>query len=707
MLRILFMWALICTASPFVCAQINIPDDVNEPDSLDIFLNEVVVVAKNTIAKTDCKVIIPPKSKVNASTSGMDLLQKLALPGISVNQLTGSINITSGGILNLYIDGVPATESQISALAPENILKIEYYDNPGVKYGNADAVLNYITRKKDSGGRLSLESMDCIGDGKFATIDEFAAQFYNGKSSWSVDAGYMQMKRNNWVRDYDEIWHYPDHNVIRSEKGLPVNIGNLMFNSNINYQYSYNESNLFNARLSLNVNEVPNKEEGDRHSLLTTSDNDDITEIWEHTSEKSLQPSLVLHYRHIFEKAGTLSFNFEGSWLKSKSHHTYSEEMAGTKLCDINSNTDGDKYGFYAEGIHEIILGRGMLTSGLRNSQSHTSNHYIFGSQSPVVSTNINQSETSMFAEYIIRVANWGFVGGVTGKRLSSSQLENKLVKYVILPNISVAYKPNSDLFFRYNLNFDRKMPPLASMSNIAQEIQPGLLRRGNPNAKSFSAINQQFSFSYDNKYVKINLSCNYLAESKPVMNSVLYENGIFVQTFENQKYFRKLQSEAMIAVTPLQDHLTLWVAPDFSRYFSRGKNYNLTKNIFRLHFGADATYKHFIFTACTMSGPDNYMYGDEMITEKPMNMILVGYKGTNWALQAGVFNLMKSYWMKTENFSPLTPFTSNAHCGKNTYFAVKISFNLNHGKQQDRHEDLPANVSHFDMDSGIINGVK
>ncbi len=295
MLRILYMWALICTAAPLVCAQINIPDEVNEPDSLDIFLNEVVVVAKNTIAKTDRKVIIPPKSKVNASTSGMDLLQKLALPGISVNQLTGSINITSGGILNLYIDGIPATESQISALAPENILKIEYYDNPGVKYGNADAVLNYITRKKDSGGRLSLESMDCIGDGKFATIDEFAAQFYNGKSSWSVDAGYSQMKRNNWVRDYDEIWHYPDHNVLRSEKGLPVNIGNLMFNSNLNYQYSYNESNLFNARLSLNINEVPNKEEGDRHSLLTTSDNDDITEIWEHTSEKSLLPSLVLH----------------------------------------------------------------------------------------------------------------------------------------------------------------------------------------------------------------------------------------------------------------------------------------------------------------------------------------------------------------------------------------------------------------------------
>ncbi len=707
MLRILFMWALICTAAPFVCAQINIPDEVTESDSLDIILNEVTVVAKNTITKTDRKVIIPPKSKVNASTSGLNLLQKLALPGISVNQLTGCININSGGILNLYIDGIPATESQITAIAPENIVRIEYHDNPGVRYGNADAVLDFITRKKDNGCTLSLESMSCIGDGKFATIDELAAQFYNGKSTWSVNGGYMQMKRNNWVRDYDEIWHYPGYDVIRKEKGLPVKIGNSIFNSDIDYQYSDNESNLFNARFSLNVDDVPNKEEGDRHSLLTTSDNREITEIWEHTSESSILPSLSLYFRHFFDKAGTLNFNFEGSWMKSKSNHTYSEEMFGTKLCDIHSNTNGDKYGFFVEGIHEIPLGKYMLTSGLRHFQSHTSNHYIMDTQAPTVTTNINQSEISIFTEYNIRVANWGFVGGLTGKRLSSTQWENKLVKYVFLPNMSVSYKPNSDFFFRYNVHIDRKMPPLASMSDISQEIQPGMVRRGNPDVKSFSAINQQFSFSYGNKYININLSVNYLMESKPVMNNVLYENGIFVQTFENQKYFRKLHSEAMIAVSPWQNYLTLWVSTDFSRYFSRGKSYNLARNIFRLHIGTDVTYKHFIFTGCTMSGPSNYMYGDEMTTEKSMNMILAGYKGSNWTLQAGAFNLMKNYWMKTENFSPLTPFTSNAHCGKNTYLAVKFSFNLNYGKRREKQDESPANVTHFDMDSGIVNGLK
>lgn len=95
------------------------------------------------------------------------------------------------------------------------------------------------------------------------------------------------------------------------------------------------------------------------------------------------------------------------------------------------------------------------------------------------------------------------------------------------------------------------------------------------------------------------------------------------------------------------------------------------------------------------------------MTTEKSMNMILAGYKGSNWTLQAGAFNLMKNYWMKTENFSPLTPFTSNAHCGKNTYLAVNFSFNLNYGKQREKQDESPVNVTHFDMDSGIVNGLK
>ncbi len=707
MLRNMIMWALICAAAPFACAQHTIHLDGNTTDSLDIILNDVIISAKNMITKTDCKVITPPESKIKASTSGLDLLQKLALPGISVNQMTGSITTNSGGVLKIYIDGVPAAENQIASIDPEDVVRIEFHDSPGVRYGNADFAINYIMRKKDNGCRLFLESMNCIGSGKFATLDEISAHLVNGKSKWSINSGYMQMKRDNWIRDYEETWRFPDKEVIRRETGLPVETGNSMLYNIINYQYSHNEKNLFNARFSLNFDKSPNKEEGDRHSLLSTSGNKDITEIWEHTSEESLMPSIALHYRHIFDKSGTLSLNLESSWLKSKINHTYSEETDGIRSCDIFSKTNGNKHGIFAEAIHDIKLGSGQLTSGLRYSQSHTSNNYLSEIQSPAGKTDINQSEISVFSEYNLRVRNLGVIGGFTAKRLSVAQEHSKRLKYAILPHLNTSYKPNSDLFLRYSVRFERRMPPLASISYISQEIQPGMIRRGNPCVKSFLAINQEFSFTYSYKTVNLTLTLGYLDESKPVMNSVSYENGVFVQTFENQKYFRKFHAEAMISVSPWKDHITLRIAPDFPRYFSRGSNYNLVKNIMYIHFGADASYKRFIFTANTMSGPDNYMYGDEIITEKPMNMILAGYKSTYWTLQIGAFNIMKNYWMKTENFSPLTPFKSNAHCGKNTFLALKLSINLNYGKQRDNQNGIPSDISHIDMDSGIVNGLK
>ena len=700
------MWALICTEAPFVCAQ-NTTGTLTESDSLGIVLNEVTVVARNVIPKIDAKVIIPPKSKIAASTSGLDLLQKLALPGVSVNPLTGHITLRSGGRLSLYIDGVPATESMIAALDPQSIRKLVYHDNPGMKYGNADAVIEYVTKSGGAGGRVFLESMDCIGSGKFALLEELGASLDYGKSSWAVNAGYMQMRRDNWVRDYEEVWHYPGYEVTRQESGMPVKAGMSKLSSDVSYTYTHSESDVFNARVSLAYDDTPNKEEGDRHSLMTSSDTHFVTEILEHTAEESLMPSLALSYRHIFGSAGSLNFNIEGSWMKSNSTRSYSEISDGKELCDIFSKTCGNKYGLYAEAIHEVELGLGTMTSGLRYTGTQTSNHYGNGAGNMAGNTDINQSEGSVFAEYKLGVRNWGFSGSLTGKLLHSRQHSIRHTGYAVLPGVSVSYKPNSDVFVRYSFRLGRKLPPLASMSDISQEIQPGMIRRGNPLARSFAYSEQKFSFSYISKYIILNLSVNYLDDSKPVMNSVLYDNGVFVQTFRNQKYFRRLQNELMIAFTSPGQYLTLWAAPDFTAYFSRGENYNLAKNIFHIHFGADVTYRHFIFTAATLSGADNYMYGDEIITEKPMNMILAGYKTERWAVQAGAFNLMKDYWMKTENFSPLTPFKSKAHCGKNTYFTVKLSLTLNYGKRKNPSQELPPAEMHFDKDSGIVNGLK
>lgn len=45
-------------------------------------------------------------------------------------------------------------------LQPNDIIRIEYLENPGLRYGDAEAVLNYITRRYETGGSVSLDMMN-------------------------------------------------------------------------------------------------------------------------------------------------------------------------------------------------------------------------------------------------------------------------------------------------------------------------------------------------------------------------------------------------------------------------------------------------------------------------------------------------------------------------------------------------------------------
>ena len=98
-------------------------------------------------------------------------------------------------------------------------------------------------------------------------------------------------------------------------------------------------------------------------------------------------------------------------------------------------------------------------------------------------------------------------------------------------------------------------------------------------------------------------------------------------------------------------------------------------------------------------------MYGEEIIEEKDMNQIMVGYRRDKWSVHAGVFDVFINYWMESRNLSTLTPYVSKAHSGRNSsYFAVKFNLKLDFGRVS-RHVNNHQND--IDSDSGILTGTK
>ena len=95
----------------------------------------------------------PSKSAVNNTKNGMQLLSNLLIPSLNVNDALGSIQ-AAGQNVQVRINGRESTIDQVRALLPETIKFVEWMDNPGLRYGGANYVLNFIVSNPTVGGSL-------------------------------------------------------------------------------------------------------------------------------------------------------------------------------------------------------------------------------------------------------------------------------------------------------------------------------------------------------------------------------------------------------------------------------------------------------------------------------------------------------------------------------------------------------------------------
>ena len=126
-------------------------------DSASIALEGVTITGSSQISRADRKLVFPSERQMKTSTNGVNLLQELMLPRILVNPMNNEIGLSGGGELQLRINGVKAEIDEIKAIRPADIIRIEYHDNPGLRYGNAEVVLDYIVRRPKTGGNFGTD----------------------------------------------------------------------------------------------------------------------------------------------------------------------------------------------------------------------------------------------------------------------------------------------------------------------------------------------------------------------------------------------------------------------------------------------------------------------------------------------------------------------------------------------------------------------
>lgn len=575
---------------------VNVEKEI-APIDTTLHLNEVVVKAARVIHKVDRDIILPNAKIKENSSNGYDLLRKLHLPNLKVNEAQQSISSYLGGV-QVRINDIKATVQDILALQPNEVTRIEYIDDPGVRYGDANlaVVINYVVKKRYVGYVGGVNTTQALWE-RFNNSNAFFR--YNYKKS---EFGLSYRLNYRW---YDKR-RQDSHAVYLQPDGLERTVdyvgqdAEMTYNSH-NLQLSYNLSDpgkySLNVRFGLDwMNSPYNKklqkvfETGRQDLLLFTNDFGHVR-----------NPVLDIYYSLNLPKKQSLVINVVGTHLGSDNIHRQNEyvlkndvdeTLSSSPLHDYGYEADGSKYSLITEAIYTKLLNKVLSFSGGTNyAVSRTDNKYT-GSQN--VTTVLNSNNVYLFSQLdgrLSKIAN--FQLGLGANYISIVQGNVGFHKWTFRPKLTLASNSIKNFRIRLTGSINPQVPSLSQLSEVRQQGSTMQADDGNSTLKATSTYNGALGFTWNNKIVDIYWGGNMSYTPDAIMTSILPQQQadgsyLYVWKPENQKSFTSYFAYTTLVFHVIPDIFDIQGELQYQHLRSRGLDYS--HDFEPLHYGLTAS---------------------------------------------------------------------------------------------------------------------
>ena len=668
-------------------------------------LSEVVVEGDAVIQKVDRQILLPNKEQLGASSDGMSLLQNLQIPRIVVNPVENSVKTLANQEVQLRINGIEASSSEVMAINPKDVIRIEYHDQPGVRYNGAAAVINYIVKHRDTGGNLMLNASNGVtmsGWGEY----HLSGKVNFGKSSFSLLTHYSP-RDIYWTRTNAETYNFSTGTIENREVGEPTRFKGNPVNLGLSYNWTNGEKNMLQIALRDNMLFMP-QSETNRDSYLYQGT--DSFAIHDHESTQSISPSLDIYYEHNLPDDNHLYFDVVGTYINSSNDRRFEQLPLGETVADttdVTSRVRGNKYSLIGEAIYEKDWENIGLTVGVRHNQQWVENTYLGSADATV---NMTTAETYAFAEVQQRVKQFSYAVGIGAMHTYIEQGGQKSSNWIARPQLTLSYDFGKGVFWKYKGYVSGYQPSLSAMSDVAQQIDKYQIRQGNPNLKPVMFVANEMQLSWQSKYVNLNIWANYSYDHKPIMEET-YEQLIdgqayAIRTYANHRGFHRLQVAPSVQVRLLQNKLIFTVAPFANYYVSLGNSYT------HKHFnpGVRASFMG-MYNGWQFFGEVttryNNLWGETLEYGEFYHQIGVGYNADKWGFRAMLMNpfSVKGYSIETKDLSALAPNTQHAEMRDfRQMLILNFHCNLDFGTQR---RENGKRINNEDKENGILSGTK
>ena len=669
-----------------------------------VALEEVTVTGSNVTHQVDREIILPSERQIKASSSGYELLNHLQLPELKVNSIEQTVSTQSGGAVELRINGVKASAVQVQALRPSEVLRVEYIDNPGLRYAasGAEAVINYVLKKRVSGmaGSVGLTNAFTTGFGN----DYVSLRANHKQSEFGLDYSISYRDYNDRYITSEQRFALPDGSKReRRLEGIPTRMNYQTHDIEAVYNLTKPEKSVFNALFRYQFSNYPHNDYAQRMQETGKADlyNLRLAEM------KAKLPAIDLFYEQQLKNGQSLTFNVVGTYIRTDYMRDYQESLTerGAPVSTYNYGTTGNRYSVIGEGIYRKNLGNVVLSAGLNYLYAYTDNHYT-GS----VDQRTDMDNSKLYG-YLQAQGKWAKLNYVLAVGMSRDKFKDSehngagYTYFTFRPQISLSYPLFKGAYLRYTFSSAPGLPSLSALSDVRQQLTDLEFNRGNRDLKPYRSFTNRLQLSWGNRWLSTRLSGIYAHYNNPIMEqtTLVEENGnyFFEYASANQKRFDQLGGTLSATAKFLRDIFSLSLYGGVNRYQSRGHTYSHDYTGWYGGGSLSAEYKGFSFYA-SFSDRFRSLYGETISYGEQEASIELSYSRNQWQIAAAMMYpfISKGWNTESKNLNremarrEWTCIKDNANM-----FLLSLRWNFSSGR---KHNAGAKTLNNADGDSGI-----
>ena len=684
-----------------------------QTDSIEVdttyTLGEVTVNGMRVINKVDRQVLLPTSTMKKHSSNGYDLLNKMTLNGIITNPERQEIRSLRGGGVQVRINDIKANQQDITALRPDEVVRVEYIDNPGVRYsdGSIDAVINFVVKRRYAGYVGGLGTMQGFTTG-FNNSNAYFKYNYK-KSEFCIYYNFSYRGYDERKVDSENTYFFPD-GTQRQRQYLGYNTDFMYTTNTVQLGYNLAEPDKYTLNVSLYYNQNNTPKYGYNQLAKETSMPD--LYIYNKKSKKMYIPSLDIYWSLNLPKKQNITANVVGTYIGTdynnlSRNYLFSQSpeqsMQADPVNDYSYSTTGRKYSLISEAIYTKNFNREVFSAGGEYTVSHTDNAYKGAVNTDAV---LNSNNLYLFAQLQGKLGVFNYQVGLGANYLAIHQGDIGFNKWTLRPQLSLSTKITDNLFVRYSGRMSQLSPSLSQLSDVRNQSDKLNASDGNTGLKPYTGYSNSLTVSWTRPLFNFQLYGSWYYAPDIIMTSYipeLQDDGTYllISKPENQKSFSRKSLAAYFTLHAIRDILDISLYGDYSNYSSRGLAYSHNYDAWRWGGSANLMLGRWNVSASFYTAPKSY-FAESMGKGENQSNLSVSYKYKDLKVGLGVLLLGYpqgyDYVGKTDSkYLQSTSHTYIKDNGNMVYFT--LSYNFSHGR---KYQTERKKLHNSDNDNGI-----